>query len=161
MVAILGTSRHGKSLFINQMLRALELSDDSYNPSRRKDVWSIEEGPTATHAARHVARILCVEDDDRDRTVSGALKSNEEREDRFNITVTQTMKADPAVNKTEAGGIGNAKIIEKQSEHPRVTWCLPCGPIQGDDREEPGQDAVFNSKGYVADLPPLFTSTRV
>jgi len=162
MVAILGTSRHGKSLFINQMLRALEVPDSLYNTSRRKEIWSVEEGPTATHAARHVAHMLCVEADDHER---GAPKSKEDREDRFNTTVKQIETVDAAINNTEAGrgaamggDIGGEKIIESPSQHPRVTWGLPCGPCQGDERDEPGRDAVFNSKGFVETPPPFFKS---
>jgi hypothetical protein len=157
-VAILGTSRHGKSLFINQILRALEVPDSLYNTSRRKDVWGVEEGPTATHAARHVAHMLCVEADERERD---APKSKEDREDRFNNIVRQievVKKVEAGRGAAMGGDIGGANIIESPSQHPRVTWGLPCGPCQGDERDEPDDDAVFNNKGFVENPPPLFKS---
>jgi hypothetical protein len=157
-VAILGTSRHGKSLFINQILRALEVPDSLYNTSRRKDVWGVEEGPTATHAARHVAHMLCVEADERERD---APKSKEDREDRFNNIVRQievVKKVEAGRGAAMGGDIGGANIIESPSQHPRVTWGLPCGPCQGDERDEPDDDAVFNNKGFVENPPPFFNS---
>jgi hypothetical protein len=154
MVAILGTSRHGKSLFINQILRALELPDRSYNPNRRNDAW--KEVPTATHAARHVARMLCTEADERERN---APLSKEDREERFNSIVEQIIgKGDPFDTPEAAsdvrdaamvGDIGGAKVIRVPSKHSRVTWGLPCGPSQDDESDEPGSDGVFNSKGVL------------
>ena len=153
-MAILGTARHGKSHTINQMLRATELPDRSYNPMHDKHKpWDCCVGPTAIHAARAVARTLCIEADERERRDNVSV-SMEDREYRFDIIFNGIMARNDIIGKTDI--ICADCVIETLSKHPRIIWNLPNGPSKGDESNEPVGDAAFNSKGR---LNPSCTDT--
>lgn len=159
-MAILGTARHGKSHTINQMLMATELPDRSYNPGHDKhNPWDSCVGATATHAARAVARTLCVEADERESRANATLPK-EEREFRFHQIVDEIMDRSNVINKADVvpgnDGIGGECVNESSSEHQRVIWSLPCGPCKGDESDAPEGRAVFNCKGH---LNPSCTDT--
>eukprot|EP00038_Savillea_parva_P007313 m.169217 g.169217 ORF g.169217 m.169217 type:complete len:1046 (+) comp13075_c0_seq1:254-3391(+) len=123
-VAILGINRSGKSFSKNAIIRGTEVSDRLYNVGVKETLeYRFNAVPTATDAARKVAKSLCSSIDQPHETV-------EDREARFE-DIAHKIAAD-------LEGISGGRVLpdvdsatltrECPSSQPRVRWVLPTGP---------------------------------